>query len=227
MTQKFSYALKKFWKNQPKIDFTHLCQAVKNYTLLDTERLLSLWTLVKDINHRQVIGDIVECGAYKGGSSAVLRAAMGPHRRLWIYDSFRGMPETSQGDGPEAKKWVGECVGSVGNVMEILRATGASDEEFIIHEGWFENSFKQTLPKTVALLHCDADWYQSVMITLQAFYPLMPKGACIILDDFGYWEGCRSAYYDFCLKSGERPLLERIGKFQAYWIKGKEHNRNG
>jgi O-methyltransferase len=227
MHYKIPSALKRLWENETRNDFGNLRQAVKDHTLLDTERLLSLWTLVNDINCRGVIGDIVECGAYKGGSSAVLRAAMGPHRKLWIYDSFQGMPETSQWDCSEAKNWVGECAASVEDVLKILQATGASKEDFIIREGWFQNSFKQALPKEVALLHCDVDWYQSVILTLETFYPFMPNGACIVIDDFGYWEGCRAAYYDFCQKWGERPLLERQGRFQAYWIKGREHNRNG
>jgi len=108
-----------------------------------------------------------------------------------------------------------------------MAATGASREEFIIREGWFQDTFKQPLPENVALLHCDADWYQSVTIALETFYPRMPAGACVILDDFGYWDGCRIAFYDFCEKYGERPLLERVGNTQAFWIKGKEHNRNG
>jgi O-methyltransferase len=209
------------------MSFEGLCQAVKDYTLLDTERLHSLWGLVNDINHRGITGDIVECGSYRGGSSAVLRAGMGPHRKLWIYDSFQGLPETSEQDSEEAQKWISECAASMDDVLEILAATGATREEFVIREGWFLDTFKQALPKQVALLHCDADWYESVTLVLETFYPLMPNGACIILDDFGHWEGCRMAFYDFCEKYSERPLLERVGYTQAFWIRGKEHNRNG
>jgi O-methyltransferase len=152
---------------------------------------------------------------------------MGSGRKLWIYDSFKGMPETCELDGEEAKKYVGTCLAAKGDVLEILRATGARPDEFVIVEGLFEDTFQKKLPEQVALLHCDADWYQSVTLVLETIYPLMPQGACIILDDFGFWEGCRHAFYDFCQKQGETPLLERVGITQAYWIKGKEHNRNG
>jgi predicted O-methyltransferase YrrM len=47
----------------------------------------------------------------------------------------------------------------------------------------------------------------------------------VILDDFGFWEGCRTAFYDFCLRHGEKPLLERIERDQAFWIKGRPSNR--
>jgi O-methyltransferase len=207
--------------------FEDLCHAITNYTMLDLERIKSLWRLINDINHRRIKGDIVECGSYKGGSSAVLRMGMGPGRKLWIYDSFKGMPGTCELDGEVAKKYVGTCLASKGDVLEILRDTGARSDEFVIVEGLFEDTFQKELPEQVALLHCDADWYDSVSIVLESFYPLISEGGCVILDDFGFWEGCRRAFYDFCQKQGERPLLERVGITQAFWIKAKEHNRNG
>jgi O-methyltransferase len=204
----------------------NLYQAVADYTLLDAERIFSLCALVEGINQHGVTGDVVECGCCKGGSGAVLRAGMGPNRKLWLFDGFQGLPGTNEADGEEAKQWVGQCLASPNDVVEILATTGATPQEYVIREGWFQDTFRQELPETVALLHCDADWYDSVMLVLDTFYPRMPAGACVILDDFGYWEGTRVAFYDFCEKHGERPLLERAGYTQAFWIKGKTHNRN-
>jgi O-methyltransferase len=65
------------------------------------------------------------------------------------------------------------------------------------------------------------------MLVLETFYPLIPDGGVVILDDFGHWEGCRVAFYDFCKKFDEHPLLERVDYTQAYWIKGKKHSRHG
>jgi O-methyltransferase len=211
----------------PENDFDALCQAVKDHTLLDRERLFSLWNLLQDVNARGIPGDVVECGSYKGGSSAVLRAAMGSHRKLWIYDSFQGMPATEETDGEEAKAWVGKCSASEEEVVEILRATGAIPGEYIVRQGWYQETFQQGLPDKIALLHCDADWYRSVTLVLDTFYPILSEGGCVILDDFAYWEGSRLAFYDFCEKQRIRPLIERVGNSQAYWIKGKAHRRNG
>ena len=209
------------------MDFEELRRIVTDYTLLDATRLHSLWSLAADVSHRGVKGDIVECGSYKGGSAAILRAAMGCQRKLWIFDSFQGMPNIGKEDSEDAGNFVGECVGSERDVTYILGATGAANEEYVIRAGWFDDTFRSSLPEQVALLHCYADWYDSVILVLETFYGLIPDGGCVILDDFGYWEGCRKAFYDFCKKHNERPLLERVGANQAYWIKGKEHNRNG
>ncbi|MFX0199790.1 MAG: TylF/MycF/NovP-related O-methyltransferase [Candidatus Hodarchaeota archaeon] len=208
------------------MDFNQLYEIITDYTLLDVERIHSLWMLVNDINIRKIGGDIVESGCSRGGSSAVLRAGMGSQRRLWIYDSFQGLPAPSTQDGGK-KHYVGECAASVKDVLEILTVTGASKEEFVIRQGWFRDTFKQELPERVALLHCDVDWSESVSLVLETFYPLIPKGGTIILDDFGHWEGCRIAFFEFCERYGEHPLLERVGYTQAFWVKGKRYNRNG
>ncbi len=209
------------------MQFEDFFTLISHHTLIDKERGLTLWKLLNYINMSNIKGDVVECGCYKGGSSAILRASMGQNRRLWIYDSFQGMPETSERDGIEASKYIGACKASVDDVLNILKLTGAKENEYFIIEGWFHETLKKRLPREVGLLHIDADWYESVMIVLETFYPRIAIGGCVILDDFGYWEGCREAFYEFCFKHHERPLLERVGTSQAYWIKGRTNNRGG
>lgn len=202
-----------------------LVNRLKAHTMSDFERIRSLIDLSLYLNSQQIEGDFVECGTYKGGTAAVLSRYMGPGRHLYLYDSFEGMPPPSDKDGAEAAKWVGKCRGSVEDVHQAVKLVSTDDSRYTIIGGWFEQSFRKKLPNKVALLHCDVDWYDSVKIVLDTFYPLISEGGCIVLDDFGYWEGCREAFYDFCGKYGEKPLLERIGRSQAYWIKHKLNNR--
>ena len=202
-----------------------LIRKVKPYTLCSSDRINSLIKLSKAINNNGVKGDFVECGTYKGGTAAILSKYMGSGRRLWVYDSFEGMPQTTDIDGYDAKEWIGRCVSSAEDVKEVMRLLSIPEQRYIIKKGWFQDTFRESLPKKVALLHCDADWYESVLLTLETFYPLIAECGCIILDDFGYWEGCREAFYDFCMRHNEKPLLERVGVYQTYWIKGKLHNR--
>ncbi len=102
---------------------------------------------------------------------------------------------------------------------------GCDINKFVFRKGWFSQTFNQPLPESVALLHCDADWFESVLLTVRTFYDLIPDGGIVVLDDFGWWEGARRAFYVFCRETGEEPLLNRIGRIQAFWIKGKRHNR--
>jgi O-methyltransferase len=206
-------------------DTRNLLNKIQPYTMCTEERLLNLIKLANYVNSQGIEGDFVECGTYKGGTAALLSKYMNENRHLWIYDSFEGMPSTSDKDGEEAKKWVGECVGSVENVKKIMKLVSTPSEKFTIKKGWFNQTFKENKPKKISLLHCDADWYDSVALVLDTFYELVTIGGCVILDDFGYWEGCREAFYDFCMKNDEKPLIERVGNTQAFWIKGLFHNR--
>ena len=198
---------------------------LKAYTMCDSERIRSLIGLSLYLNSQQIEGDFVECGIYKGGTAAILSKYMGQGRHLYLYDSFEGMPETSPKDGTEAAKWVGKCRGTIEDVKKAMKLVCTGDEQYTIKKGWFEQTFREKLPNKIALLHCDADWHNSVMLVLETFYPLLVEGGCVVLDDFGYWEGCREAFYDFCAKHNEKPLLERVGTSQAYWIKYKLSNR--
>lgn len=202
-----------------------LLDRLRPYTLCTEERLKTLAALSQYLNSETIKGDFVECGTYKGGSAAILSTYLNQSRHLWLYDSFEGMPDTTTRDGADAKLWVGKCVASVEDVHEAMRLVSTERASYTVKQGWFDQTFRENLPERVALLHCDADWYDSVLLVLETFYPLIPDGGCVVLDDFGYWEGCREAFYDFCSKHHEKPLLERIGGEQAFWIKGRSHNR--
>lgn len=202
-----------------------LIRTVKPYTFCSESKLSNLINLCNQINHSHIDGDFVECGTYKGGSAAVLSRYLGETRKLWLYDSFEGMPITTKQDGKVATEYIGKGAVPVEDVYSILNKVGADLSKITIMKGYFEETFRRPLPEKVALLHCDADWYESVLLTLRTFYDLVPEGGIIILDDFGYWEGAREAFYDFVKERGIKPLLERIGIDQLYWVKGKTTNR--
>jgi len=202
-----------------------LLEQIQPYTLCSRSRLINLARLADQTNQQGIPGDFVECGTYKGGSAALLSQFLGSNRHLWLYDSFQGMPPTSSQDGPDAPIWVGDCAAMISDVEDVLGKVDAPQQRCHIQAGWFQETFRWELPQQVVLLHCDADWYESVLLVLETFYDRIPPGGYIVLDDFGYWEGCREAFYDFCSRRGIKPLLERLGSTQAYWVKGQSHNR--
>jgi Macrocin-O-methyltransferase (TylF) len=59
--------------------------------------------LAQRVEDEQILGDVVECSVYKGGTAAIL-ARLATHSRLprtvWLFDSFPGMPPTAA-DGPK------------------------------------------------------------------------------------------------------------------------------
>ncbi|GAC1404449.1 MAG: hypothetical protein NVSMB56_19020 [Pyrinomonadaceae bacterium] len=203
-------------------------QRIRSYSMSDIRLLEELNTLAHDVIAQKVVGDFVECGVCNGGSAAAVACALrDTDRRLWLYDSFQGLPEPIECDGGLAREFVGKCLGAEENVREALRLSEFPEERYTIRKGWFHETFPlRPLPDAVAILHIDADWYDSVMLTLNTFYDLVPDGGVIILDDFGHWEGCREAFYDFVAERKIKPLLERFGHTQAFWVKNREHNRD-
>jgi len=198
---------------------------VSPYTFCSREKLRSLIARCDYLNWHHVPGDFVECGTCRGGSAAILSRRLPENRKLWLYDSFEGMPESSDKDGAEARKFVGEGKANVEEVRQLVESSGTPENRLIIRQGLFHDTFKQPLADKVALLHCDADWYESVMLVLETFYPHVAVGGIIILDDFGYWEGCREAFYDYCSRNDIKPLVERVSTDQLFWYKDKQSNR--
>ena len=135
------------------------------------------------------------------------------------------MPLTTEEDGSAAASYIGACVGAEDQVKEAVRIVGFPQDNIIIRKGWFQDTFLSPLPKTIALLHLDCDWYESVLLSLRTFYDLVSPGGIILLDDFGHWEGCREAFYDYAQERKLKPLLERFSYAQAFWVKERTHNR--
>lgn len=206
--------------------FDELFGLVQANTYCNYETLKSLARLTQLIDDAKVGGDFVECGTYKGGSAAIIsRYINAKNHHLWLYDSFQGLPPATEIDGEDAREWTGKCYGTENEVVELMKNVGTPPHQYTLMKGWFNETFQQHLPEKVAFLHCDADWYDSVLLVLETFYPRMDDGAIVVLDDFGAWEGCREAFYDFCQKHNVKPLLERVSEAQAFWIKGKTTNR--
>jgi O-methyltransferase len=201
-------------------------ERIAPYALGGVRVLAKLQRIAQDLVERKIEGDFVECGVFNGGSAAGIAAVLrdGP-QRVWLYDSFEGMPTTSAQDGKTAAEFVGACKGEEAKVLEAFAIARFPRERVVVRKGWFEATFKEPLPEKVALLHLDCDWYESVLLSLRTFYDRVAEGGVIILDDFGHWEGCREAFYDFAAEKKLKPLLERFGHTQAFWVKGRTHNR--
>lgn len=213
-------------KEMRKTPLLREIKCVRPYTMGESDSLNNLYRLGRHIAAAGIAGDHVECGTYHGGSAAAAALGFGPgSRAMWLYDSFEGLPKPKEVDGPDAGQWTGECVGAVEMLQKILSKISVPKDRIHVRKGWFQDTFCEPLPEKIALLHIDADWYDSVALALETFHDRVSEGGVIVLDDFGYWEGCREAFYDFCAKKNLKPLLERCGTAQAWWVKGKTHNR--
>lgn len=187
-----------------------IVELAKPYSMLPRGGLMDLYQLVHGL---EAPGTVVECGVANGGAAAVIWAAAGTGRELWLFDSFEGLPRPTEPDGGRAfskyeyrMKTFGEwCKGDQAKVWETLLLVGKDNIEKVkIVPGWIE----ETLPivnratKSIAVLHIDVDFYEPTKCALTWLAPLVAPGGLIIVDDYEAWTGCRKAIDEWVSENG-------------------------
>jgi O-methyltransferase len=147
-------------------------------------------------------GDLVECGCYKGGSAVNLsRLAAMCGRRLHLFDSFEGLPTPEIEDKEHlvlSERQFhtyegGAYAGSVAEVRENIRKYGVLDVcEF--HPGFFSD----TLPgfsEPLVFAYVDADLTSSVRDCLRYLWPLLQPD-CFLFTDEAHHIQVAGLFYD-------------------------------
>lgn len=202
-----------------------ILQVKAGYTMVSVPRLENLYMRVKDANHWHLNGDIVECGSWHGGSSAVMARAgidSGVPRISWVFDSFKGLPPPGDKDGQFEHDFFydGWCKGETEKVRSIFRQVGVPSERLKIVPGWFQNTLPKIPIEQIAILHVDADWYDSVKLVLETLYQRVIPNGFIIIDDYYVWAGCKQAVDEFMTAQNiPSGLLQNVGGVAVYFQK--------
>lgn len=214
---------------RPTAESLHLARLILQikpaYTMVRNMSLVTLYRMVRHLNHKGLPGAIVECGVWNGGSGAMMAAACrdtGFQRDIWLFDSFEGLPPPTEKDNALERTYYfkGMNKGSTGHVERIFRKLELPLDRVHFVKGWFENTIPSAEVDQIAVLHIDADWYESVSLVLHQLYERVIPGGYIILDDYGYWEGCDRAVHDFLATLGmPRTVLTRVGAMGVYFQK--------
>jgi hypothetical protein len=171
-------------------------RAVAPYTLTGPVRVVSLIRAVRYLVHNGVAGDLVECGAWKGGSMMAAAKALlwlgQADRRLWLYDTFAGMSEPTAADtsvcnysawGNFRADWLRVPREAVRRAM---LGTGYPPEGVVYVEGKVEDTIPGQAPGRIALLRLDTDWYESTRHELTHLFPRLVRGGVLLIDDYGH-----------------------------------------
>ena len=134
---------------------------------------------------RGVPGDVTEFGCYIGTTSVFLAKKLhGTNRKLWLYDSFEGLPEKTAEDasaaGDHFKK--GELHTSRRQLEHNLRSY--SHSSYSIRKAWFSDLTTNDIPHQIALAFLDGDYYKSILDPLQLIWECMSPGGLVIVDDY-------------------------------------------
>jgi len=141
------------------------------------------------------------------------------NRKIWLFDSFEGLPSPSDKDGDEAQTCVWWCHGDLSKVKTICQKLRVPESRVRIVKGWFQDTFPSAQIQDIALLHIDADWYESVKLCLERFYDSVQPGGFVVIDDYGHWEGCRRATDEFLKERSLDVRLVRVDYTGRYFRK--------
>ena len=149
-------------------------------------------------------GCIVECGVWRGGMSAAIADVL-PGRFHVLFDSFEGLPQARQIDGPAAlayqidkssPRYFDNCRAEISFAESAMGMSAA--KEFRLVRGWFNETLPQFVAREpIAVLRLDGDWYESTMDCLTYLYPQVMPGGLVLVDDYYTWDGCARAVHDY------------------------------
>lgn len=205
-----------------------IIRAVRPFTITSVSRLFALIEAVRYIIRAGIVGAIVECGVWRGGS--MMAAALTLHRLgskdrdLYLFDTYEGMSEPTAEDiscdgliateeFKRRKRFSGRsswCYASLAEVRENLLSTGYNEALLHFVKGRVEETIPREAPAEIALLRLDTDWFESTRHALEHLYPRLSHGGVLIIDDYGYWRGCRKAVDEYFRTRRIAVFLHRV-----------------
>ncbi|MCX6632273.1 MAG: TylF/MycF family methyltransferase [Candidatus Solibacter sp.] len=195
-------------------------------TMIGMKRLDNVEHCVRDVLRRNVPGDLVEAGVWRGGASILMRGVLKAYgdtsRSVWVVDSFEGLPRANPDLCPEdAEDRLADFNNYLGVPLERVQANferyNLLDEQVRFLKGWFRDTLPSAPIGRIAVLRLDGDMYESTMDSFTNLYDKVQVGGYIIVDDYGALANCRSAVHDFRNRRGILDPIQSIDWTGAFW----------
>ena len=138
-------------------------------------------------NTRNLTGNFIELGVYKGDSAKEIYERMPRGKILFLLDTFTGHPCHAECDSEEhpigryADVDLGEVVGRLNH------------PNVVIISGDIRETMKTLDCEEFAFAHVDVDQYESTKAAIEFLLPRMTEGGIIRFDDYGYVSGATKA----------------------------------
>jgi O-methyltransferase len=224
-------------------DFRAVCMN----TQLTRGGICNLESVAREIIARGVEGAFVECGTWRGGSlgfwaRTFVRNGGDPARcPIFGFDSFQGMPQMTKEDGDSTAHWMhrksmrhlspaqlsgalesaGINLATEQDVWSMVEGSGFPRERVTITKGWFQETLplKREAIGRIAVLRLDGDFYESTKICLETLYDQVVSDGAVIIDDYGFFPGCRRAVDEFIAARGLRVRLVYVDVAVHFFFK--------
>ncbi|GAA2809047.1 TylF/MycF/NovP-related O-methyltransferase [Kitasatospora sp. CM 4170] len=195
------------------------------HTMVGLRRLDDVQSCVARVLEDGVPGDLIETGVWRGGVCILMRAVLEAYgvrdRRVWVADSFEGVPVVHSGSHPLDREM---ALHRINGVLKVTREEVAEnfaryqllDDQVGFLEGWFEQTLPSAPIDALAVMRLDGDLYESTTDALTHLYPKLSVGGFVIVDDYNI-EPCRQAVADFRERHGVREPIVPIDGHGVHW----------
>lgn len=217
-------------------------------TMVPVVRLDDIQRCMLDVIERGVPGDFIETGAWRGGTTIFMRALLKARgitdRRVWVADSFQGLPAPDPDKFPdEARAHASPAMTTDYQHLAVSRADveanfarfGMLDDQVRFLEGWFKDTLPTAPIERLAVIRLDGDYYQSTMDALTNLYDKLSPGGYVVVDDYGEdsWSSapmkvsdrprllCGKAVDDFRAQRGITDELKPVDSKCFYWQRSR------
>jgi len=202
-------------------------------SMIGAHRMAQLQQAVEYVIAHGVPGDLIETGVWRGGACIMMRAVLMAYgvadRRVWVADSFRGLPPPDAANYPTDRDNLLHTFEQLAIPVETVRRNFARyrllDDQVVFLEGWFRDTLKGAPIERLAVLRLDGDLYESTMDALVALYDKVSPGGIVIVDDYGIIETCAAAVDDFRRERGIVEPIKRIDASGVYWQRAPDRDR--
>lgn len=168
--------------------------------LLSFQEMYNLAYLVSNLS--RIDGELAEAGVYAGASAKLINLIKPKSKKLFLFDTFEGLPKKSAADQDIDALEEGEYNCSYDSVRRYI-----NDGSVRLHKGMFPKDTGKHIKDTkFCFVHPDMDLYESTRDALNFFSSRMTKQGIILCHDYPTIKGVKKAVEDFCAKSGKVPI---------------------
>jgi hypothetical protein len=185
--------------------FLELWPEIASITILHPLQALNVVERLDDALNQP--GDVIECGVFQGVTSILMAKLMDirqSDKKLFLFDSFQGLPEPDRQVDASSRFQKGGWAASREEVEARLAQYNVL-KRCVIVEGWFAD----TLPdlsddQQFCFAYIDADLYASTLDCLKHIWPRLGQNSVAVIDDYHHPSGgVRKALDEWVSETGE------------------------
>lgn len=198
-------------------------------SMIGLRRMANIRHCVESVLADDVAGDLIETGVWRGGATIFMRALLQVHgdrdRRVWVADSFEGLPKPNAVRYPKDRgdqhHRLSDLRVGVDQVKHNFERYGLLDDQVQFLVGWFRDTLPTAPIDQLAVMRLDGDMFESTIQSLDALYPKLSPGGYCIIDDYGLLPGAKDAVHEYRRSHDIAEQIRDIDGVGVYWRKGE------